>query len=176
MRPTGLPRHGRTTKTKRRTDDMGGSISREERMRKKVWSVTVAALLWLGLLLSGCGARNSPERVVGRYFDAVKAGDLEEAISCFQPSVQKQYQAATSLSDSLLGAFGLNVDSDALLGGLVGMVNSETYRDYEFRVSSVTQSETDRATVSVDVQMGAGQSVTTCIPCVCIGGEWFIEK
>lgn len=134
------------------------------------------ALGMLALLLSACGAGSSPERVVKTYFEAVKAGDLEKAISCFQPSVQRQYEAATSLSDSLIGAFGVNIDSSTLLGGLVGLVNSDTYRDYEFQVSGVRQSGDTRAVVEVVVRIGGNETGTTTVQCVRIDGQWYLEK
>lgn len=138
--------------------------------------IVIFAITMIVAILPACGSQSSPERTVDKYFSAVKTGDLDKAIECFTPAMQAQYEAAMSFSDTLFGLFGISTDSDAILGGIVGMANTDAYKNYNFKVSGSTKTDSDHATVSVDVYIDGEKTSTTMVYCVKIDGEWYIEE
>lgn len=144
-------------------------------MSKKIIAITLAVLIFV-VVLSACGNSSSPERTAEKYFSAVKAGDLDKAMSCFTPAIQEQYKAALSLSNTLFGSFGLGLDSGSLLGGLVGAANTDAYKNYDFKVSGSAKTDDTHATVTVDVYIDGNKNSTTTVYCIKIDGEWYIEK
>ena len=143
-------------------------------MRKFI--IFIFAVIMIVAILPACGSSSSPERTADKYFSAVKTGDLDKAIECFTPAIQAQYKASMSLSDTLFGLFGIGVDSDAILGGVVAMANTDAYNNYDFKVSGSTKTDSDHATVSVDVYIDGKKASTTMVYCVEIDGEWYIEE
>lgn len=123
------------------------------------------------MALTACGITSSPERTTEKFFSAVKSGDIDKAIECFTPVVQKQYQAALAVSDKLFG-----IDSGALLGGLIGTINVDYYADYEFKVVGATETNDTHAVVTVDVYVDGSLDSTTTVSCIKIDGAWYIEE
>lgn len=142
----------------------------------KKFIIVILAITMIVAILPACGSPSSPERTADKYFRAVKNGDLDKAIECFTPAMQAQYEASMSFSDTLFGLFGIGVDSDAILGGIVGMANTDAYKNYDFKVSGSTKTDSDHATVSVDVYIDGKKASTTMVYCVEIDGEWYIEE
>lgn len=143
--------------------------------RKKGVLVLLICLL-CSLVLVGCGANSSPEKITEKFFSGVKAGDIDKSIECMAPAVQEEWKAGLSLSNTLFGAFGVSVDSNALLNGLLGTINADYYKDYEFKVVDTTKTDKTHALVTVDVlENGEGITQTTVL-CVKIDGKWYIEQ
>lgn len=139
-------------------------------IRRAIAAALLAAVI-LGCL-SGCGSTSSPKKVTQSFFSAVKSGDMEKAIECFQPSVQEQYKAVMAL----YSAFAGGADVNAILGGIVGGVNSEEYKNYSFKVSDVQNTDSEHAKVTVDVSNGGAKQTSTTVYCIKIDGKWYIEK
>lgn len=139
-------------------------------MNKKTVKVTFVCLMCV-LLLTACGSSGSPEKTVGKFFGAVKSGDVDKAIECFMPTIQEQYKAGIAIADGLFG-----IDSRALLSAVLGTANIDAYRNYDFKVSGSTKTDGDHATVSVDVYIDGSINSTTSVRCIEIDGKWYIEQ
>ncbi len=148
-----------------------------ELISKKRKGVRILLICFLcSIVFAGCGANSSPKKITEKFFSGVKSGDIDKSIECMVPSTQEAWKAGMSFSDTLFGAFGINVDSNALLNGLLGMTNADYYKDYEFKVVDTTKTDKTHALVTVDV-LDKGEPVTqTTVSCVLIDGKWYIEK
>ena len=138
--------------------------------------VMILIIIMLAMLLTSCGKSSSPERLVEKFFEAVKAGDMETSMACFAPNIQQEYDAGVSISNSILGLFGLNLDSGSLLNWIIGATNLDAYKNYDFKVTGSTMTDKTHARVNVDVYIDGKKSTTTTMSCIKIDGEWYLEK
>lgn len=125
----------------------------------------------LGFNISGCVSTSTPEKVTKTFFEAVKAGDLDKAVECYTPAIKAQYEAGLAITDGLFG-----FDSGAILGGLIGFANVDTYENYDFKISGTEMTDDEHATVSVDVYIDDVFSSSTHINCVKYDGVWYIAE
>lgn len=143
--------------------------------RKKRILVLLICLL-CSIVFTGCGVGSSPEKVTEKFFSGVKSGDIDKSIECMAPSVQEGWKAGMSLSNTLFSAFGVSIDSSALLNGLMGMTNAEHYKNYDFKVVDTSRFDETHAVVTVDVLDNGKKITSTTVPCVLIDGKWYIER
>lgn len=116
-----------------------------------------------------------PSEIVKKYFDAVKYGDVETAISCFTPDIQAEWNAVMSLAgffSSKATGFG---DVSSLLGGLIAYANTTEYSEYEFSIGNVNKSD-NTATVTVNIRIDGSSAGSTTINCVKINNKWYITE
>ena len=148
-------------------------------MRKKCKFILLICAICTVFLYSGCGKNeeDGPKEIVQKYFNAVKAGDIDGAIECFTPAFQQQYSSAVSLG-GILGQFLTGIDGSSLLEGFMSFANQYTYKDCKFIIGEVefTDDEHEHATVHVSVE-GAGDGIPdeTTIGTVKYNGEWYVE-
>ena len=146
-------------------------------MRKVIIAIE-RIILPAALVLSmvSCGISSSPEKTTEAYFSAVKGGDVETAIGYLTPAKQKQFKAAYSVSNTLLGGFGLGgLDTESILGAYMGTTNAEYYKNYEFKISEVTKTDDSHSIVYVDVYVDGELKTTTPMKCTKIDGKWYVE-
>lgn len=115
------------------------------------------------------------KEIVEEFFEALKAGDTGGAIECCTPALQEQYNGGLDAGGIILSMFGLpNVKG--LVNPWLGMVNSNYYKDYEFKVIDVTlDNEKKRGNVTVDVFIKGEKKQTTEMGVVKYKGKWYVE-
>lgn len=121
-------------------------------------------------------SNESPSDVVKIYFDAVKYGDTDKAISCFTPDIQAQWKAVLSLSGFFTSkAVGFG-DASSLLGGLIATANTSTYSNYKFKVTNEKITDNENAVVEVSIYIDDSFDSTTEINLVKVYDKWYITE
>ncbi len=143
----------------------------KSKKKKMFWKTVGISLLTLMLVLSltACGgSTNSPEEVAETFFHAVKSGDVNGAMECYTPAIQKSYSGGTSIANLLFG-----IDSESLINDYVGGINAKTYENFDFEVSD-TEINGKKATVDVDVYVDGVKKETTTVHCEEIDDTWYL--
>lgn len=151
--------------------------------KRKTLFLFIAIVLSLSVVLSftscSMNEEDGPRNITEKYFAAVKSGDVDAAIQCFTPAIQKQWEAALSLG-SMFGKemTGMGLDK-SIFEGLMAGANAEAYKDCDFIVDNVefTDDDHEHATVKVNIEGASdGMPSSTKVYTVLYDGEWYIEK
>lgn len=142
-------------------------------------SVIVVCLAAVLLVCAACGnEEDGPRSVAQRYFDAVKAGDVNGAIECFTPAFQQQYKSTVALG-GMLGSLLGGVDGSSLLGVFMSYATQDAYKDCQFTADTVvfTDKKHEHATVHVSVD-GAGDGIPSeaNLKMVKYDDQWYVEQ
>ena len=136
------------------------------------------------LALTGCrqDPEEGPRRIVQTYFDAVKAGDVEKAFSCYTPEVQQQLDTgmdiASGISESTTESLlGFGVDATGIGSSLMGFAAAQAYENYEFKATEVefTDDTQTQARVTVEVYIDRTLDRTTEVSTVKYEDEWYLS-
>ena len=141
--------------------------------RRKHIALLLCFILSCGLL-SGCGS-NTPEKTAETFFSGVKYGDIDKSIECFTPAIQQTWKLGAALGNTIGGLFGIG-DSSSIASSIMGIYNSDYYKDYDFKVQSAEYSSDETASVQVDVFQNGEYQFTDTLEMVKIDGEWKISK
>lgn len=128
-------------------------------------------------ILTGCQSNPEAEarKVVQTYFDAVKAGDFDKAISCATPEIQQEMENALKISGFLSEAiYGQNTND--LMTSFLGISAANEYENYEFKATDVELSDDKNATVIVEVYIDGNINETTKIHAVKYQDKWCIGE
>lgn len=135
------------------------------------------SVILLAVILTGCQSNPEDEvrKVAQTYFDAVKIGDVEKAISCATPAIQKEMEQALKLSGFISEAvFGQNAND--LITSFLGISAAGEYDNYEFKATDVKFTDDEHATVTVEVYIDGSLDQETKLYTVKYQDEWYIEK
>lgn len=120
-------------------------------MNKK--NVLIALLLICStFIMSGCNSLiPQPEETLYKYEDAINSYDMEAAIECFEPSVQKLYAGGMELGSSIAG-----IDMNTMIGAagaFADLFGDELVEggmpEMKFTINSKEQLEKDRVLMNV---------------------------
>lgn len=142
--------------------------------------LTIVLAISVMLCLTSCSMNeeDGPRNITEKYFEAVKSGDIEGAIKCFEPAMQKQWEAALSFS-SMFGKelTGSGLDK-SIFEAIISGADAEAYKDCEFSVKDVkfTDEKHEHAIVNVTIE-GApeGAPNTTKVNTVLYDGNWYVK-
>lgn len=154
---------------------------------KKIISLVIV-LIMIMLLFVGCGSESNnsngsievktestPTEVAEKYFDAVKHGDVDTAISCFTPNIQAEWKAVMSLTNFFTSKTINFSDASTLLGGLIATANTSEYKNYTFTVTD-EEIVDDSAKVIVSIKSGEKDNGTTTINFAKVYNQWYITE
>lgn len=147
-------------------------------MKKR--SYLLIMVLAMAMLFNGCTPKPNPEDTIYKLEDAINEYDMQTALECFEPSVQKIYSGALEVGSSLLG-----MDIETVLdtvGGIADMFGVELLEEDmpTIDIEIVSQEEISDEEVKMNLDFTityAGESETENIDVtlVLIKGEWYIS-
>ena len=119
-------------------------------------------LFSLVLCLTACGnsGKSSPKEVVDLYFDSLKTGDVDGAVSCFTPTIQEKMKDTYIYSPEY---------KDKL---------KKAYKNCTFKVDNVTYTdkEYEHAEVHVTVSGNSSMPSEDTLEVVKYKGEWYLDS
>lgn len=138
----------------------------------------LSVIFAVAMVSSSCvQEEQGPRGVAQKYFNAVKAGDIEGAIKCFTPAFQQQYSALVTLG----GMFGESMggkNGSFFVNAFSSYANQTTYKNVKFKADTVTFTDDEHEHASVHVTVeggGAGIPNETTISTVKYDGKWYVE-
>ncbi|MCI8281258.1 MAG: DUF4878 domain-containing protein [Lachnospiraceae bacterium] len=134
-------------------------------------------LVLCSVLMVGCAQslEKGSRDVVEKYFDTLKAGDIEGTISCYTPAVQQQFQAASEFG-GIVGEALFGVDASGLVNGFAGYANAAEYQNYDFKVTNVTAEDDEHGVVTVEVYIDGELDRSTEIRTVQYQDKWYVAE
>ena len=137
--------------------------------------VAIAAGVFLFFSLKKSDEQQARE-IVEYFFESVKSGDTSDAIECFTPAFQEQYNGVLKASGLVLSVIGLP-DVTGLVNPFIGLNDQYAYREYEFKVREPVLSDDKKSgKVAVDVYVQGELYKTTEIKVTKYHGKWYIEN
>lgn len=141
------------------------------------YSKVLLVLLLSATFFTGC--QSNPEdkvrKTVQSYFDAVKMGDVDKALSYATPDVQAQIESVKEFS-GLFSEKLFDINSNKLMTALIGYADVEAYQNYEFKATTVEFTDEKHAVVTVEVYIDGNLDQETEIYTVEYDGDWYIEE
>ena len=128
----------------------------------------LCSVLFLGLC--ACDLGLAPEDIVARFNTALKNGDVDTAIECYDPLTQKQLEAGAAIGDALLGGAFTPV-AEAYIG--YSMLSE--YADYDFVITESVLTDDTHAVVTEDVYEAGTYSYSSTLALVKAKGVWRIS-
>lgn len=153
-------------------------------------NVLLALLLILStFVVSGCDSLiPKPEETLYKYEDAINSYDIEAAVECFEPSVQKLYAGGMELGSSIAG-----IDMNTMIGAagaFVDLFGDELVEggmpEMKFTINSQERLEEDKVLMNVTCTYGNLSGVSgdfgedtmsedMDVYFVLIDGKWYIS-
>lgn len=136
------------------------------------------SLTLTALLLTGCGEKNAVKNRISDLESAVRTGNIEGVLQCYDPSVSSTLQSAMSLfgldSDSVSGflqMLGLSVADEDEAAGLLSTLKI-TPQSYEFSSDKTSC----KVTVIISYTLfGEEHQEETTINCIKVDGKWYVK-
>lgn len=135
-------------------------------------------LTLIALLLTGCGEKNAVKSRISDFESAIRKGNIEAMLECYEPSVSSTLQGALSLFgldsasvSSFLQMMGLSVADEDEAAGLLATLKI-TPQSYEF---SADKSSCKVTAIISYTLFGEEYQEDGTINCVEVDGKWYIE-
>lgn len=136
------------------------------------------SLVFSALLLTGCGEKSAIKNTISNLEGAIRTGNIEGILECYDPSVSSTLQSAISLfgidSDSVssfLQMLGVAVGDEDETDGLLSTLKI-TPQSYEF------SSDKTKCTVTVLISytiFGEEHQEETTFNCIEVDGKWYVK-
>lgn len=138
-------------------------------------------VLIVSILLNGCIPINKPEDTIYNLEAALNDYDIEKALECFEPSVQKIYAGMVEVGSSFFG-----VDIDSLAEAASGIAN--VFGDdmggggmpkVHFTINSKEKVSNKEVLMNVTITLvcnGQEESKTMDVKLVYIDRQWYISS
>lgn len=147
-------------------------------MKKR--SYLLIMILVVAMLFSGCTPKPNPEDTIYKLEAAMNEYDIQTALECFEPSVQKIYAGVLEVGSSFWGMdIGTVLDA---AGGIADLFGVELLEDGmpTVDIEIVSQEEISDEEVKMNLAVTinyAGESETENmdVTLVLIKGEWYIS-
>ena len=147
-------------------------------MKKRSYFLII--VLVVAMLFSGCTPKPNPEDTIYKLEAAMNEYDIQTALECFEPSVQKIYAGVLEVGSSFLGLdIGTVLDA---AGGIADLFGVELLEDGmpTVDIEIVSQEEISDEEVKMNLAVTisyAGESETENmdVTLVLIKGEWYIS-
>lgn len=147
-------------------------------MKKR--SYLLIMVLVVAMLFSGCTPKPNPEDTIYKLEAAMNEYDIQTALECFEPSVQKIYAGVLEVGSSFWGMdIGTVLDA---AGGIADLFGVELLEDgmptVDIEIVSQEEISDEEVKMSLDFTINyAGESETENmdVTLVLIKGEWYIS-
>lgn len=151
---------------------------RDDMRRRGILFKAILLSVLIVVVLTGCqrNPEEGPREIAQTYFDAVKKGDVDKALSCYVPEVQQAIETGKDLSGLLSGKlFGGDVTD--LGQSFMGAAAAEKYKNYEFKATGVKfmDDKGTKATVTVEVYIDDKLDREIKVSTVKYQDEWYID-